>query len=40
VGDLAQTIARGCGELHLDIAIERMKRKYNVSVVVKEPRIP
>jgi len=40
IGDLAQTIARGCGELHLEIALERMKRKYNVSVAVREPRIP
>jgi elongation factor G len=40
VAELGQTIARGCGELHLDVQLERMKRKYNVAVVVKEPRIP
>ncbi|HUE96140.1 MAG TPA: elongation factor G, partial [Longimicrobiaceae bacterium] len=40
VSELGQTIARGCGELHLDVQLERMKRKYNVSVVIKEPRIP
>jgi elongation factor G len=40
VAELGQTIARGCGELHLDVQLERMKRKYNVSVVTKEPRIP
>jgi elongation factor G len=38
--ELGQTIARGCGELHLEVQLERMKRKYNVSVVMKEPRIP
>jgi elongation factor G len=40
VPELGQTIARGCGELHLDVQMERMKRKYNVNVVMKEPRIP
>ncbi len=40
VAELGQTIARGCGELHLDVQMERMKRKYNVNVVMKEPRIP
>jgi elongation factor G len=38
--ELGQTIARGCGELHLDVQLERMKRKYNVSVQTSEPRIP
>jgi elongation factor G len=37
---LGQTIARGCGELHLEVQVERMKRKHNVAVVMKEPRIP
>ncbi len=37
--ELGQTIARGCGELHLEVQLERMKRKYNVAVVTKEPRI-
>lgn len=40
VAELGQTIARGCGELHIDVQVERMKRKHNVSVQVKEPRIP
>ncbi len=40
VPELGQTIARGCGELHLDVQLERMKRKHNVSVVTREPRIP
>jgi elongation factor G len=37
--ELHQTIARGLGELHLEIQIERMKRKYNVSVATERPRI-
>jgi elongation factor G len=37
--ELHQTIARGLGELHLEIQIERMKRKYNVSVETERPRI-
>jgi elongation factor G len=40
VPELGQTIARGCGELHLEVQLERMKRKYNVSVVTRAPRIP
>ncbi|HEX8690908.1 MAG TPA: elongation factor G [Longimicrobium sp.] len=38
--ELGQTIARGLGELHLDVQIERLKRKNGVEVVVKQPRIP
>jgi elongation factor G len=37
--ELHQTIARGIGELHLEIQIERMRRKYNVSVDTEPPRI-
>lgn len=37
---LGQTIARGCGELHLEVQVERMRRKHNVGVVMREPRIP
>ena len=37
--ELRQTIARGLGELHLDVAFERMKRKYGVSVETERPRI-
>lgn len=40
VPELGQTIARGCGELHLDVQLERMKRKYNVAVLTREPKIP
>ena len=37
--ELGQTIARGCGELHLEVQFERMKRKNNVTIVTSEPRI-
>ena len=38
--ELGQTIARGLGELHLEVQLERLKRKNGVDVVVKAPRIP
>ena len=37
--ELHQTIARGVGEVHLDIQFERMKRKYNVAVETAQPKI-
>jgi elongation factor G len=37
--ELHQTIARGVGELHLDIQFERMARKFGVSVVTEQPKI-
>jgi elongation factor G len=37
--ELSQTIARGVGELHLDVQLERMRRKYGVSVQTEQPRI-
>jgi elongation factor G len=40
VPELGQTIARGLGELHLEVQLERLKRKNGVGVVVKAPRIP
>ncbi|NJD17804.1 MAG: elongation factor G, partial [Gemmatimonadetes bacterium] len=39
-GELKQTIARGMGELHLDIQFERMARKYGVKVETEQPKIP
>ena len=39
-GELRQTIIRGLGELHLDVQMERLKRKYHVDVITEEPRIP
>ncbi len=38
-GELRQTIARGMGEVHLDIQFERMARKYGVTVETEQPRI-
>ena len=38
--ELSQTIARGLGELHLNVALERLARKYGVSVETEQPRIP
>jgi elongation factor G len=38
--DVRQTIIRGLGELHLDVQMERLKRKYHVGVNTEEPRIP
>jgi elongation factor G len=37
--ELGQTIIRGMGELHLQIVIERMQRKFNVSARMLQPRI-
>lgn len=37
--ELHQTIARGVGELHLDIQFERMARKYGVKVETEQPKI-
>ena len=34
-----QTIIRGLGELHLDVQMERLKRKYGVAVTTEQPRI-
>ncbi len=38
--ELGQTIARGLGELHLNICLEKLTRKYGVQVDTEEPRIP
>ncbi|NJD10918.1 MAG: elongation factor G [Gemmatimonadetes bacterium] len=38
--ELKQTIIRGLGELHLDVEMERLKRKYHVEVITEDPRIP
>ena len=37
--ELRQTIIRGMGELHLDVQLERMSRKYGVQVETERPRI-
>jgi len=38
--ELGQTIARGLGELHLNVTLEKLLRKYGVEVQTEEPRIP
>jgi elongation factor G len=35
-----ETILSGMGESHLDVAIERLRRKFGVDVVTRMPRIP
>jgi elongation factor G len=35
-----QTILSGMGEMHLDIVIDKLKRRYGVDVVMKSPRVP
>lgn len=35
-----QTIIRGLGELHLNVSLEKLTRKYGVHVDTEEPRIP
>ena len=37
--ELHQTIARGVGELHLEVQFERMERKYGVKVQTEQPKI-
>jgi elongation factor G len=39
-GDLHQTILSGMGDLHLDVAIEKLDRRFHVGVVTSKPRIP
>lgn len=38
--ELHQTIARGLGELHLNVSLERLERKFGVKVNTERPRIP
>lgn len=35
-----ETILSGLGESHLDVAVERLRRKFGVDVVTRLPRIP
>ena len=35
-----ETLLTGMGELHLDINVEKMHRKFNVEVTMKHPRVP
>lgn len=38
--ELGQTLLRGCGELHLEVQVERLRRKFHVEVRLTEPRVP
>lgn len=35
-----QTLLTGMGELHLDIVVERLKRRYGVDVAIETPKVP
>lgn len=35
-----ETIMTGTGEAHIDIVVEKMKRKFGVDVTMKDPRVP
>jgi len=38
--ELHQTVLSGQGELHLQVSIDRLKRKFNVDIKTFKPRIP
>ncbi len=38
--DTHETVLSGMGDVHLDVAVERMKRRSNVDVVLSVPRVP
>jgi len=38
--DIRQTIIYGQGELHLEIMVDRLKRRFGVEVELEKPRIP
>jgi len=38
--EIHQTIISGQGEMHLQIIVERLKRRFNVEVSLEEPRVP
>src|SRR5262249_3997913 len=35
-----ETVMSGLGEQHIDVTVERMKRKFGVDVQLHEPRVP
>lgn len=39
-GEVHQTLISGQGEMHLDILIGRLKKRYGVDVILSKPRIP
>lgn len=40
ISEIKQTIISGQGELHLDVIVEKLKRKFGVEVELDKPRIP
>jgi elongation factor G len=38
--EIKQTLLTGMGEMHLDILVERLKRKYGVDVLITAPKVP
>jgi len=39
-GDIRQTIIYGQGELHLEVVVDRLKRRFGVEAEIEKPRIP
>ena len=35
-----EMVLSGMGQIHLEVAVERLKRKYGADVVLKEPKVP
>ena len=35
-----EMVLSGMGQIHLEVAVERLKRKYGANVVLKEPKVP
>jgi elongation factor G len=38
--DTGETLLSGMGDSHIDVAVERMKRKFGVDVVLTTPKVP
>jgi elongation factor G len=39
-GEIKQTLISGQGELHLDVIVSKLKRRFGVEVILSKPRIP
>lgn len=35
-----EMVLSGMGQIHLEVAVERLKRKYGAEVILKEPKVP
>ncbi|NIQ97983.1 MAG: elongation factor G [Desulfuromonadales bacterium] len=38
--DTKELILSGMGQVHVEVAVEKLKRKYNVEVELKDPKVP